>query len=247
MTAILNQSSAPAYRIACEHVLLYYITDRLQFPGSPAEQRRALLATIAAAARAGVDFIQLREKDLSVRELETLAREAAAAIQPTTKLLINSRADVALAAGAGGVHLPAGDLAASEVRAIVDAVPRAFAIGVSCHTVEEVRAAKSHGADFAVFGPVFHKSGKATSGLAALRAACAPRAAVAHTEGAYASGMPVLALGGVTLANAAACLRARAAGLAGIRLFQQAPDLGSLVGELRALALPETPDRHFRH
>ena len=231
-------------------MLLYYITDRRQLPGSPAEQRRALLAKIAEAARAGVDYIQLREKDLAVRELEALATEAAAllaglkseerSLKP--RLLINSRTDVALAAGASGVHLPAGDLRASEVRALVEtasrySVPGAqyFSIGVSCHSAEEVAAAAAHGADFAVFGPVFEKQGAVAGGLERLRAACRGLGAVAHTEGAHPTAMPVLALGGVTLQNAAECLRAGAAGIAGIRLFQDAKELGKLVRDLRAL------------
>jgi thiamine-phosphate pyrophosphorylase len=227
-------------------VLLYYITDRRQFPGPPTEQRHALLAKIAEAARAGVDYIQLREKDLSARELEQLAREAVALLlrpttkgqRPTTRFLINSRADVALAVGADGVHLPSGDLRASEVRALWGSATRTsqlairnFAIGVSCHTAEEIAAAESQGADLAVFGPVFEKigaeePGKSGAGLAALRAAC--------TRGAHTTAMPVLALGGVTLANAKDCIRAGAAGVAGIRLFQQ-NDVARVVRELRAL------------
>lgn len=223
-------------------MLLYYITDRRQFPGAPAEQRRALLAKITEAARAGVDYIQLREKDLAARDLEALAREAMAALvpptathRPATRLLVNSRADVALATGAGGVHLPAGDLPASEVRALWHtsgaAARRAPVIAVSCHTAAEVAAAAAHGADFAVFGPVFEKGGHVENGLERLRAACAGRAAVARTEGASALPMPVLALGGVTLANAAGCLRAGAAGLAGIRLFQH-NSVAEVVGRL---------------
>jgi thiamine-phosphate pyrophosphorylase len=233
-------------------LLLYYITDRRQFPGSPADQRRALLAKIAEAAAAGVDYIQLREKDLSPRELEALAREALTAIsptassaptttdqRPTTRLLINSRADVALAVGAAGVHLPSGDLPPSEVRALWSAATRSSqlatrscTIGVSCHSAVEVRSAASHAADFAVFGPVFEKEGAQGAGLAALRQACAQTPAVAKTEGAFPSSMPVLALGGVTLANASDCLRAGAAGIAGIRLFQQ-NDVATVVRALR--------------
>lgn len=231
-------------------MLLYYITDRRAFPGSPPEQRRALLAKIAEAARAGVDYIQLREKDLPIRELEALAAEAVAVLARVrledrslkTRLLVNSRTDVALAVGADGVHLPAGDLLPSEARTIADAATRnsppatrRFVVGVSCHTAEEVRAGHAHGADFAVFGPVFEKDGKIEGGLARLRAACAPAAAITHTEGAYTGTMPVLALGGVTLANAAECLRAGAAGVAGIRLFQEASNLRMLVQELHSL------------
>jgi len=234
-------------------MLLYYITDRRQFPGTPAEQRRALLVKIADAARARVDYIQLREKDMSARELEQLAQEAVALVRalptlvskdqrPTTRLLINSRADVALAAGADGVHLPSGEIPASEVRALwVSAArnskpeSRNCSIGASCHSSAEVSSAESHAADFAVFGPVFEKSGEPGAGLAALRSACARGAnTVPKTEAGYATTMPVLALGGVTLANAKDCIRAGAAGVAGIRLFQD-DDVARVVAELRAL------------
>src|SRR5208283_2413423 len=101
--------------------LLYYITDRSQFRGDENARRRALLAKVGEAARAGVDYIQLREKDLGARELEMLARDALSAVRNSTplrtenrelrtRLLINSRTDVALAAGADGVHLRSGDI-----------------------------------------------------------------------------------------------------------------------------------------
>src|ERR1700704_2826122 len=117
-----------------DRCLLYYITDRSQFRGDECARRRALLAKVAEAARAGVDYIQLREKDLSTRELEMLAQEALTAVRNSTplrtenrelrtslrtRLLINSRTDVALAAGADGVHLRADDLSTREVRAVV--------------------------------------------------------------------------------------------------------------------------------
>ena len=98
---------------------LYYITDRRQFAGDAREQEQRLLAKIAECAAAGVEYIQLREKDLEARELEDLAHKAMAAIGASrTQLLINGRTDVALACGAHGVHLPANDLSASEVRSI---------------------------------------------------------------------------------------------------------------------------------
>ncbi|HSE47639.1 MAG TPA: thiamine phosphate synthase [Terriglobales bacterium] len=237
-------------------MLLYYITDRRQLPGSPAEQRRVLLAKIAEAARAGVDYIQLREKELPVRELEELAAEAVALLaglksedrSRKTRLLINSRTDVALAAGAGGVHLPAGDVRASEVRALVATAThnpqfatRDFLVAASCHAAEEVAAAAAHGADFAVFGPVFEKQGAVAGGLERLRAACRGLGAVARTEGAHPAAMPVLALGGITLQNAAECLRAGAAGIAGIRLFQDAKELAPLVAALRGLSQASFP------
>jgi len=216
-------------------VLLYYITDRKQFPGPEPRRRELLLARIAEAARAGVDYIQLREKDLSTRELESLAREAVRLVRETgnvkreTHLLINSRSDVALATGADGVHLPSDDIPASDARAVwssalvrnVKRETRNVIVAVSCHTAEEVRLAEAEGADFAVFGPVFEKVGTSLStGLDALHGVC-----LGH--------MPVLAIGGVTLENARACVEAAAAGIAAIRLFQQ-KGIMEAVKELRA-------------
>lgn len=235
-------------------MLLYYITDRRQFPGSAAEQRRRLLARIEQAARCGIDFIQLREKDLSSRELLQLARDALAAIrnatsghletgsrQLETRLLINSRVDVALAAGAHGVHLRGDDISAADARAICSKAAFTgnskletgnFLIAVSCHSAADVRRAHSEGADFAVFAPVFEKAGRAGVGLDALRSACLELPQEKTPEAAPAVRLPVIALGGVTLQNAAACRAAGAAGIAGIRLFQE-NDIAELVSRLR--------------
>jgi thiamine-phosphate pyrophosphorylase len=216
-------------------MLLYYITDRRQFPGSAMEQRAALLRKIAEATRGGVDYVQLREKDLSARELLALAEEARDAIsgvatsgstihnsQLATRLLINSRLDIALACGADGVHLRSDDISATDARAAwTKAVgTRVCLIACSCHTAEDVRRAEVEGADFVVFAPVFEKSGQRGVGLERLRAACQV-------------GIPVLALGGVKLENAHACLEAGAAGMAGIRLFQD-NDVAEVVGRLRS-------------
>jgi thiamine-phosphate pyrophosphorylase len=207
---------------------LYYITDRRQFPGDAQEQDRLLLEKIAECAAAGVDLVQLREKDLSAGALEELARKAMAAIAGSrTRLLINSRTDVALACGAHGVHLPANDLAASDVRAIFARAGMSEpVIGVSAHSAAEVASAEAHGADFAVFGPVFEKSRSANrEGLEQLRQIC-------HRAEAAQPSMPVLALGGITLENAPLCVAAGAAGIAAIRLFQQ-NDVRAVVKKLR--------------
>ena len=231
-------------------MILYYITDRMQFPGSEAERRRALLDQIGRAASAGLNYIQLREKDLHARELEELAREAVRRAREggdRTRVLINSRMDIALAAGASGVHLRAADISASDARAVwAHSLPEQathkastrWVIGASCHSVEEVRRAESHGADFAVLAPVFEKSGTSVPplGLGVVRAA--PRKGEAPDRrveaGDQRAVLPVLALGGVTLENALECLRAGASGIAGIRIFQH-PDVKRTVEALRRL------------
>src|SRR5438270_12406908 len=209
---------------------LYYITDRRQLAGNAQEQEQRLLAKIAECAAAELEYIQLREKDLESRELEDLAHKAMAAIGASrTQLLINRRTDIALACGAHGVHLPGNDLSASEVRSIFARAGRSEpVIGVSAHSSTEVASVESHGANFAVFGPVFEKEGSANrEGLEQLRQIC-------HRTESAQPPMPVWALGGITLENAAQCAAAGAAGIAAIRLFQQ-NDVAVIVKELRAL------------
>ncbi len=142
-------------------MLLYYITDRRQFAGSESDQRASLLRSIGEAARGGVDYVQLREKDLSARDLETMAHAAVKAVRENstrTRLLINGRTDIALACDADGVQLPDGDLAASEVRTLwMKSATRAPLIGVSAHSTDAVRYAEAHAADFAVLAPIFEK------------------------------------------------------------------------------------------
>lgn len=219
--------------------LLCYITDRTQFPGDEVTRCKRLLAKIADAARHSVDYVQLREKDLSARNLEELASAAVAVLHDSklrtgnralrTGLLINSRTDIALAVGADGVHLPSGDITPPEVRNIWDRLPSRGAgapahvtISMSCHQPSEVRQAEIAAADFVLFAPVFEKKANPDAhpaGLDALRQACLSK-------------IPVLALGGVTLDNARSCLEAGAAGIAAIRLFQQ-NDIAEIVRRIR--------------
>ena len=214
-------------------VLLYYITDRKGFFGTHPEQCAALLRRVAEAARAGVDYIQLREKDLSPEEMQHLASQTVSAVRENsavTKLLINSHADIAIAVGADGVHLPAGFPPADEIRdQWLRHSDREPIIGISAHSVDDVRQAESNGASFAVLAPIFEKSttGAKGVGLKMLRIACSPSPGLPNS-------FTVLALGGVTLANAQSCLEAGAAGVAGIRLFQQG-DVADTVRRLRAL------------
>ena len=211
-------------------VLLYYITDRKQFGGSAADQEQKLLEKIGQSAAAGVDYIQLREKDLTTRELEQLAARAVEAIPggSATRLLINSRIDVALACNAHGVHLPANSLSPSEARAIFARAGKSHpVIGISTHSANEVASAEAHGADLAVFGPVFEKAGVISrDGLLQL-------AAVTRQS------IPILALGGIILENAKQCLETGAAGIAAIRMFQQG-DLEATVNTLRRLRVAGT-------
>jgi thiamine-phosphate pyrophosphorylase len=200
--------------------LLYYITDRKALPaGDP-------LPVIERAAAAGVDLIQIRERDLSTRALLALVQAAQQRLGSTAaRLLVNDRVDIAAVARTG-VHLPTHGLPVAQVR-------RRFPdllLGASSHNLEEVRTAEEGGADFVVFGPVYETPSKKPYGppVGLEKLAAAVRAAK----------IPVLALGGITPVNAGACLQAGAAGLAAISLFQTSPDLAATVSELRRLARP---------
>jgi len=215
--------------------LLYYLTDRTAFPGDESTRWRRLLEKIAEATRAGIDYIQLREKDLPEHDLECLATEAIKVMAetrgPTTALLINSRTDIAMATGAAGVHLRSNDISPAEVRRIWSCgtgapaggpLQRSPLISVACHSPEEVSQAATNGTDLAILAPIFEKKGVPNSpatGLAQLREAC-------RNE------ISVLALGGITLENARSCLAVGAAGIAAIRLFQE-NDIAAIVRELR--------------
>src|SRR5262249_38695054 len=167
--------NVPALRRRCsgsvnvEELFLYYITDRRQLSPQGDEGLRLLLDRISAAANAGIDAIQIRERDLAARELVELGTRAVEivrhvstqAVSPTkTKFLVSSRRDAAFACGAEGVHCRPDDVSAAVARAIfANAGISTALIGVSCHTVQDVLLAEGHGADFAVYGPVFGKAG----------------------------------------------------------------------------------------
>lgn len=189
--------------------------------GVPAD---ALLAWAGALAAAGIDALQLREPALGDRDLLDRARRLCASPrQGRPRVLVNARADIALAAGADGVHLPAAGLEVARVRRWIG---EDLALGVSTHRVEEVAAARDVGADYAVFGPVYPTPSK-PGRVAGDR--------LDELERAAALGLPVLAIGGVTIGRLGALARAGAAGAAGIRVFQQVAGLAELAAEARRL------------
>lgn len=198
-------------------MLRYAITDRTLFPGDESRRRSALVAQAACWAAEGIDFIQLREKDLGPLELADIAHPMLDAIAdyPDTRLLINGWLRSAIEIHAHGVHLPANSsILPDEVRRryAVHSLPRPF-VTVSCHSLAEIQIAQRNQADAILFAPVFGKTvygNKITppAGLEALKTACEA-----------AKPIPVFALGGVTEENASFCITAGAAGIAGIRLF----------------------------
>lgn len=217
--------------------LLCYVTDRHSLSEvQPAEQLKTLLGKIGAAADAGVDWIQIREKDLLGKDCSSLTHEAlgraaksSANKNMPTRILVNDRMDVALAERAGGVHLGEKSLPPAEVSRIVESrgERKDFLVGVSCHSLQAAKATASGGADYLFFGPVFATPSKAAFG--------APQGLERLAEVSREVAIPVLAIGGITLANAADCLAAGASGIAAIRLFQDARDMSSLVQSLRKL------------
>ena len=174
-------------------MIRYYVTDRRQGD---------VLTYASRAIRHGVDMIQIREKDLPTRDLlDLVSRVRDLAAGTNTRILVNDRLDIALAAGVDGVHLPSDGLPARKVRPFIKL------LGVSTHTLEEAIDAERDRADFIVFGPVFDTPGKSAVGVEPLRQLTSRIK------------IPVLAIGGITAENSKEVLDAGAAGIAGIRLF----------------------------
>jgi thiamine-phosphate pyrophosphorylase len=205
-------------RIVC------YVTDSQSLGHT--EPRSDILAKIEAAVGAGVDWVQIREKGMPARQLLAIARAAIGMANPKpappigtdhpgSLIFVNDRLDIALAAGAAGIHLGRESLPAQDVigwrrrgKMVADLM-----VVLSCHTIDELRQAEDAGVDYAFFGPVFDTPAKRPFGpplgIAKLAAAC------------RATRLKVIAIGGVTLRNSAECLDAGAAGIAAIRMFQQ--------------------------
>jgi len=200
---------------------LCYITDRRALDPLP------LLPRVCEAIRAGIDLVQVREKDLATRPLLALVQAAVqTAREGPTQVIVNDRLDVALASGAAGVHLGTQSMPARAVR---ERVPPGFLVGVSCHSLADAVAAEADGADYIVLGPVFETPSKLGYGP--------PLGLEKLRETAAKVKVPVLALGGITVGRAPACLRAGASGVAGISIFQDCPSVAERVKELRELTM----------
>ncbi|MGD2115573.1 MAG: thiamine phosphate synthase [Acidobacteriota bacterium] len=195
------------------------ITDRRSLAPRPFD---GWLRELAAA---GVDAVQIREKDLDDLAVYRLARHARATLPRRVAVLVNGRLDVALAAGADGVHLPAAGLPAEPLRRWASAVApgRRIAIGRSTHTPQEVARAREERVDYVTFGPLFPTPSKAAHG---------PPPGPEGLRRAAAEGVPVVALGGVDAEGVAAAVAAGAAGVAGIRVFQDPDALRKLTAAL---------------
>ena len=211
-------------------MLLCAITSRRLLPGDEAARRDRLGQLARDWAEGGVDFIQIREKDLPLTELQPLAAQIVQAVcslrsssPRITKVLVNGPAQLALDAGADGVHLHAnaGPAAVQAAAQVYARAGREVVISAACHSGEEIRQAA--GATLLLFSPVFEKV--TVNGMSRGQGMAALRAAVEQAQP-----VPVLALGGVTEKNAAACAQAGAAGIAAIRLFL-GDDWRSLAGD----------------
>jgi len=199
---------------------IYLITDGTTNAKDFTEKKLQILKLIKTAVEAKISLIQIREKQLAARLVFEIVSEAVNYTRCTdTKILVNDRADIALAANADGVHLTRTSLSAATIRRLF---PRNFIIGVSAHTVEEAEIAKRHGANFVTFSPIFSSPGKGEpQGVEKLKAVCERL-----------KPFPVLALGGIDETNVAEVLEAGAGGFAAIRFLNKEENLRKLAADL---------------
>lgn len=208
--------------------LLCYVTDQGALSASGVESRALLLEKVKAAA-AGVDWIQIREKRLSGRELAELVQQALQVAPAPCRIIVNDRLDIACAIHAAGVHLTEQSISVADTRTFVRerGFPASFLVGASTHALDSARAASDSGADYIIFGPVFATPSKAGYG--------APQGIERLADVCRSVSIPVLAIGGITPENAGECRAAGAAGIAAIRLFQETADLPAMVRRLRSV------------
>jgi thiamine-phosphate pyrophosphorylase len=229
--------------------LLCYVTDRNSLASGTGDANARVLGKVREVINAGIEWVQIREKDLPTTQLMTLVRGAVDAAQVHNvgpalgpgsenvhaKVVVNERLDVALAAAAAGVHLGRESAPVREVVRWCHAgnAPRGFLIGASCHSLVEAREAETSGASYVIFGPVFDTPSKRAFGkpvgIAELLAVCTTVK------------IPALAIGGIDVRNAQECFRAGASGIAAIRMFQDARDLQDL---RRTIASPREDSKN---
>lgn len=215
--------------------ILYLITrgETGETTSRESPEFQKILFQVSAAATAGIQLVQLREKNLTARALFELTERAVGSTRGTaTRVLVNDRADIAAGAGADGAHLTTESLPAGAIRKAFGAK---LLIGVSAHSLKEVREARDGGANFAVFGPIFATASKEKYGpplgvdkLSEVTRELAP--------------FPVLAIGGVSIENAEECLRAGASGIAGISLFSEPASLITKVETIREFFSKGVPE-----
>ena len=193
--------------------IVCYVTSRKALGAADVVEN--LLAKIRAAIAAGVDWVQIRERDMPARELLALVKAAIGGRESKARILVNDRLDVALAAGAAGVHLGGASVPARNVVSWLREgnSPAGFLIGVSCHSLEEAREAEDAGASYVFFGPIFETPSKKSYGP--------PQGIARLTQVCSAVRIPVIAIGGVNEENATECVSSGAAGIAAIRMFQE--------------------------
>ena len=205
--------------------ILYLITRGATTESTDATsvEFQSVLSQVSAAVIAGIQLIQLREKQLTARVLFELTRSVLEITRGTsTRVLVNDRADIAAGAGANGVHLTTNSL---EPKIIRQSFGEEFLIGASTHSLEEAVAAREGGADFAVFGPVFETSSKTRYGP--------PVGLDKLSETCWAlDPFSILALGGISKDNAVQCLHAGASGVAGIGMFANPSTLRATVAAI---------------
>lgn len=214
-------------RLPIRKITLCYVTDRKALAGSADQQIHLLLEKIESVAQAGVDWIQIREKDLPARALAALVERAVARVPRSCRILVNDRLDVAIAAGAAGVHVGETSLPVEEAMRFwwEKSLGGDFIVGVSTHSLASAQTAERSQAAYVIFGPVFETPSKMKFGL--------PQGVERLAEVCEGVAIPVIAIGGITEDNTTQCVAVGASGIAAIRMFQDARDVAALVRRLR--------------
>lgn len=206
--------------------LLCYVTDGQAGLHPSRASIERLLEKITHAANAGVEWIQIREKDLLARQLAEIFQEARR-VPKECRMLINDRLDVAIAVGAGGVHLGEKSVSVADAKRMVFRQRNLdnFVVGASVHSLEAALKSEQEGADYLIFGPIFATPSKVSYG---------PAQGLPQLEKVSRSvSIPVLAIGGITQQSAQECLDHGAAGIAAVRLFQESKNLEAWIQSLR--------------